>query len=365
MKAYEEAVDAAFAGGEYASDKYRGKAAAQCTAKQRNALVSANPGCPWRMCHRGRNDGSPPVVATMNAWAIAVSGSACRTRGRASSSASKKRSIRTSKPPKSSAAFSRPKAPPSSLPGSRAAVFRWSATSSAPSSGRGFFFRDTLDAVRHLVELKIDPAAFWKRPVALPRCAAAHCGFCGPSWSGPARSCDCPTTIRELPQLVSWPSDGGTVHHLAAGLHRGRRSPRLAALEPRHVSRAAFRQPIPADRQVGLHYQIHRGIGVHHAAAIAKGVPFRVNIFVGGPPAMALAAVMPLPEGLPELAFAGALGRPAGPRLVAIQSDSAAQSPSRRRFLSSPAPSIPSVRCRKDRSAIISAITAWRIRFRC
>jgi 4-hydroxy-3-polyprenylbenzoate decarboxylase len=62
------------------------------------------------------------------------------------------------------------------------------------------------------------------------------------------------------------------------------------------------------DRQVGLHYQIHRGIGVHHAVALAKGVPFRVRIFVGGPPAMTLAAVMPLPESLPELAFAGALG---------------------------------------------------------
>jgi 4-hydroxy-3-polyprenylbenzoate decarboxylase len=62
------------------------------------------------------------------------------------------------------------------------------------------------------------------------------------------------------------------------------------------------------DRQVGLHYQIHRGIGVHHAKAIERGVPFRVNVFVGGPPALTLAAVMPLPEGMPELAFAGALG---------------------------------------------------------
>jgi len=57
-----------------------------------------------------------------------------------------------------------------------------------------------------------------------------------------------------------------------------------------------------------LHYQIHRGIGVHHAAAIRRRVPLRANVFVGGPPALSLAAVMPLPEGLPELAFAGALG---------------------------------------------------------
>src|SRR5438132_5400566 len=62
------------------------------------------------------------------------------------------------------------------------------------------------------------------------------------------------------------------------------------------------------NRKDGLHYQIHRGIGVHHAAALRRGVPFRAHIFVGGPPAMTLAAVMPLPEGLPELAFAGALG---------------------------------------------------------
>ena len=61
------------------------------------------------------------------------------------------------------------------------------------------------------------------------------------------------------------------------------------------------------DREAGLHYQIHRGIGVHHAKAIAKGERLPVNVFVGGPPAMNLAAVMPLPEGLPELFFAGAL----------------------------------------------------------
>ena len=52
------------------------------------------------------------------------------------------------------------------------------------------------------------------------------------------------------------------------------------------------------DQEVGLHYQIHRGIGVHHEAAIRNHSPFRVNIFVGGAPAMMLAAVMPLPENM-------------------------------------------------------------------
>src|SRR5215208_6791657 len=63
-----------------------------------------------------------------------------------------------------------------------------------------------------------------------------------------------------------------------------------------------------ADREVGLHYQIHRGIGVHHAAAVARGERLKVNVVVGGPPALMLSAVMPLPEGMPELLFAGALG---------------------------------------------------------
>ncbi len=64
-----------------------------------------------------------------------------------------------------------------------------------------------------------------------------------------------------------------------------------------------------AGKEVGLHYQIQRGIGVHHAAAVRRGEPLRVSIFVGGPPAHMLAAVMPLPEGLSELLFAGMLNR--------------------------------------------------------
>ena len=59
------------------------------------------------------------------------------------------------------------------------------------------------------------------------------------------------------------------------------------------------------NREVGLHYQIHRGLRLHHAAALRRKEKLRVNVFVGGPPAMTVAAVMPLPEGMSELAFAG------------------------------------------------------------
>ena len=72
------------------------------------------------------------------------------------------------------------------------------------------------------------------------------------------------------------------------------------------------------DKEIGLHYQLHRGIGVHQTKANAAGQPLKVSIFVGGPPAHSLAAVMPLPEGLPEATFAGVL---AGRRFRHTQKD--------------------------------------------
>jgi 4-hydroxy-3-polyprenylbenzoate decarboxylase len=107
---------------------------------------------------------------------------------------------------------------------------------------------------------------------------------------------------------VSWPEDGGAFITL----------PQVYSEHPdqpgwRHSNLGMYRVQISggeyaADAEAGLHYQIHRGIGVHHAAAIAAGKPLPVNVFVGGPPSLTLAAVMPLPEGMPELAFAGLLG---------------------------------------------------------
>jgi 4-hydroxy-3-polyprenylbenzoate decarboxylase len=62
------------------------------------------------------------------------------------------------------------------------------------------------------------------------------------------------------------------------------------------------------NKEIGLHYQLHRGIGVHQTKSNAKNQPLNVSIFVGGPPALTLGAVMPLPEGMSELSFAGVLG---------------------------------------------------------
>jgi 4-hydroxy-3-polyprenylbenzoate decarboxylase len=172
-----------------------------------------------------------------------------------------------------------------------------------------FLFRDTLAAVRHLVELKVEPAAFWKHPWRY-RDVPRTLWHLRPKKVSPGRApvLAHQTTIRQLPQLQCWPADGGTFITLPLVYTEEAGRPGWV-----HSNLGMYRVQLSGnqyqpDRQVGLHYQIHRGIGVHHAAALRRGVPFRANVFVGGPPALTLAAVLPLPEGMPELAFAGALG---------------------------------------------------------
>jgi 4-hydroxy-3-polyprenylbenzoate decarboxylase len=170
-----------------------------------------------------------------------------------------------------------------------------------------FLFRDTLNAVRHLVELKIDPAAFWKKPLRF-RDVPSALWHLRPKFVSRGPVLTNQTTIDQLPQLQCWPRDGGAFITLPQVYTEDVDRPGW-----RHSNLGMYRVQLSGNqyqqnKQVGMHYQIHRGIGVHHAAAIRRGVPFRVAIYVGGPPAMTLAAVMPLPEGLPELAFAGALG---------------------------------------------------------
>ena len=65
------------------------------------------------------------------------------------------------------------------------------------------------------------------------------------------------------------------VRHTAAGLHGAFGSTWVETFQPRHVPRTAFRQRLHSRPRVGLHYQIHRGIGVHHAAAIRRGEALR------------------------------------------------------------------------------------------
>jgi 4-hydroxy-3-polyprenylbenzoate decarboxylase len=170
-----------------------------------------------------------------------------------------------------------------------------------------YLFRDTLESVRRLVELKVDPGAFARNPWRYRGLPRTLWGM-RPRRVGTGPILAHRTTVDRLPQIQSWPMDGGPFITLPQVYTEDpdRPGPARSNLGMYRVQLAG--NAYEPGREVGLHYQIHRGIGVHHAAAIRRGEPLRVNVFVGGPPAMTLAAVMPLPEGLPELAFAGALG---------------------------------------------------------
>jgi len=170
-----------------------------------------------------------------------------------------------------------------------------------------FLFRDSLEPVKRIVRIKADPGNAWRSPRGLLSAAWTAVRSLPKSVSsGPVLRNR--GVLGDLPRIQSWPDDGGpfvtlpqvyTEHPDGGGVMKSN-------LGMYRIQLAGNRY---GAKETGLHYQIHRGIGVHHAAAVRRGEKLRVSIFVGGPPAHTLAAVMPLPEGLTELLFAGMLNR--------------------------------------------------------
>ena len=172
-----------------------------------------------------------------------------------------------------------------------------------------FMFRDTLDHIKTLVELKNDPIKALKSPLkyasvtltalsALPMRVGRN--------SAPINFGKC--KISDIPPIVNWPMDGGPFVTMPQVYTEDIEHPGIM-----NANLGMYRIQLSGndyilDQEIGLHYQLHRGIGVHQTKANAKGQPLKVSIFIGGPPSHPLAAVMPLPEGLSEMTFAGALG---------------------------------------------------------
>ncbi|MBQ9536485.1 MAG: UbiD family decarboxylase [Desulfovibrionaceae bacterium] len=171
-----------------------------------------------------------------------------------------------------------------------------------------FLFREELASLEELLALGARVKSFNARPfeafktLAKHAFSLLHAGTRSiPASQARVLSAHCP--LEDLPHIVSWPKDGGPFITL----------PLVYSEDPstRQANLGMYRVQLAGndylENEVGLHYQIHRGIGVHHAHALAKGQQLPVHIYVGGPPALSLAAVMPLPEGFSELKFAGLL----------------------------------------------------------
>jgi UbiD family decarboxylase len=114
--------------------------------------------------------------------------------------------------------------------------------------------------------------------------------------------------LTRLPATTSWPEDGGPFLTLPLVFTRHPLTgvPNLGI----------YRMQVHDARTLGMHWQIGKGGGFHHAAAEARGEPLPVTVFLGGPPALILSAIAPLPENVPELLLASLI---AGQRLGMIQ----------------------------------------------
>ena len=105
--------------------------------------------------------------------------------------------------------------------------------------------------------------------------------------------------LSRLPALRTWERDGGPFVTLPLTLtrHPANDSPNLGM----------YRSQIFDDQTVGVHFQIGKGGGFHLSRAETLNQALPVDIHVGGPPALMLAAIAPLPENVPELLLASLL----------------------------------------------------------
>ena len=171
-----------------------------------------------------------------------------------------------------------------------------------------FIFRDTLSKIQTLIEIKNNPVKALKNPfkyanVALTALSALPLKN---PLSKPILYKE--TTIDKIPLIKHWPMDGGAFVTLPQVYSEDADKPGIM-----NANLGMYRIQLNGNdyilnKEIGVHYQLHRGIGVHQSKANKLGKPLKVSIFIGGPPSHSVAAVMPLPEGLSEMTFAGALG---------------------------------------------------------
>jgi 4-hydroxy-3-polyprenylbenzoate decarboxylase len=171
-----------------------------------------------------------------------------------------------------------------------------------------FIFRDTLEKIQTLVDIKNDPIKAVRSPFKYANTALTAISALPLKLGSSAIRDFEHTTISQLPQVLNWPMDGGPFVTMPQVYTEDIDKPGIMNANLGMYRIQLGGNDYVQDKEIGLHYQLHRGIGVHQTKANAKGQPLKVSIFVGGPPSHPVAAVMPLPEGLSEMTFAGALG---------------------------------------------------------
>ena len=168
-----------------------------------------------------------------------------------------------------------------------------------------FIFRETFELVQKLIELKGDPIKAIKHPFQNLNIALAALKALPKKKS--TFSFD-EIKISDLPLIQHWPMDGGAFVTLPQVYTEDVDKPGIMNSNLGMYRIQLSGNEYELNKEIGLHYQLHRGIGIHQTKANAKKQPLKVSCFVGGPPSHTLSAVMPLPEGISEMTFAGVLG---------------------------------------------------------
>jgi len=170
-----------------------------------------------------------------------------------------------------------------------------------------FIFRHTLALVQQLIDLKNNPVKAFKHPI--DNFAAGLAGIKALPLKNPLNRPVLAQQIQigDIPQIQHWPKDGGAFVTLPQVYTEDADKPGIMNANLGMYRIQLSGNAYEKNKEIGLHYQLHRGIGVHQSKANAKGLPLKVSVFAGGPPAHSVAAVMPLPEGISEMTFAGVL----------------------------------------------------------
>lgn len=170
-----------------------------------------------------------------------------------------------------------------------------------------FIFRHTWESTRNVIALRNDPMKALKQPLSNVRNGLAAYKALPNERGNSLPAAAEQIQISDLPLIQHWPMDGGAFVTLPLVYSEDPEKPGIMNSNLGMYRIQLTGNEYELNREIGLHYQIHRGIGVHQSKANQQGKPLKVSIFVGGPPAHTLSAVMPLPEGLSELTFAGLL----------------------------------------------------------
>ncbi len=171
-----------------------------------------------------------------------------------------------------------------------------------------YIFRKTMQSVRNLIDIKNNPIEAIKHPIKNFSSALAGLKALPKKnpWTKPVLFEE--ININDLPLITHWSKDGGAFVTLPQVYTEDIEQPGIMNANLGMYRIQLNGNEYNTNEEIGLHYQLHRGIGVHQTKANKQNKPLKVSIFVGGPPSHAVAAVMPLPEGISEMTFAGVLG---------------------------------------------------------